>query len=285
MSQISLARHPILYYRKKWGYHRCKYGELPKGRVVKEINGIKTVFDFDLGKMIKRMYYNAYEIEVIDIMKKHLKPGDVFIDAGANVGYLSAVAAGLVGTSGQVHSFEPMPRYCGYINEIAELNPSYNIIVNNCALGDKNGHTTMYTHKGNIGGSSIVQGLIPEEQQDKTITIDICRLDDYLRQRVVTNVSMIKIDTEGYELPIMTGAIRYLEANRDNLPMIICEVSPHAFSLVNSNIDDFGNMMKELGYEPFCICGRHRIKLEKIRKVYRDVLFKRRIQLPSVTPP
>ena len=274
MSQISLARHPILYYRKKWGYHRCKYGESPQGRAVKEINGIKTVFDFDLGKVIKRMYFNAYEIEVIDIMKKHLKPGDVFIDAGANVGYLSAVAAGLVGTSGQVHSFEPMPQYCVYISETARLNPSYSITANNCALGDKSGKTTIYTQKGCIGGSSLVQGYFPDEQQEDAVTIDVLKLDDYLQQKAITNISMIKIDTQGYELPILRGALGYLQANRDNLPMIICEVSPHAFSLVNSSLDDFGNMMKELGYEPFCICGRHRIKLEKIQTLYRDVLFK-----------
>jgi len=274
MSQISLLRHPILYYKKKLGYHRCKYSRSPQGRAVKEINGVKMLFDFELGKVIKRMYFNAYEIEVIRIMKKYLRPGGVFIDVGANIGYLSAIAAGLVGISGQVHSFEPVPQYYSYLSEIAELNPSHIIIANNCALGENPGQTTIYTQQGNIGGSSIVRGYFSEDQIDEAITVEVRRLDDYLQQKAVVNVSMIKIDTQGFELPVLMGTSGYLQANKDNLPMIICEVSPHVFGLINHDIKDLAVLMKDIGYDPFCICGRHRIKLEKIHTIYRDVFFK-----------
>ena len=128
MPRLPLFKHPFLYYTSKWRYHRCKYAEAPEGQVVKTINGIKLVIDLSLGKAVKSMYFDAYEIEVIRIMKKYLRPGGVFIDVGANVGYLSAVGVGLVGKTGQVHSFEPVPTYFSYLEQIAELNPQYKIV-------------------------------------------------------------------------------------------------------------------------------------------------------------
>jgi len=79
---------------------------LPK-TTCKKINGVWFRFDFDLDPRIKKMYLGEYETETVETMKKLLRQGDVFIDVGANIGFLSAVAAGLVG--GQIHSFEPVP--------------------------------------------------------------------------------------------------------------------------------------------------------------------------------
>jgi hypothetical protein len=59
-------------------------------------------------KWIERlMWAGAYERELVDLFKRVLKPGMALLDVGANVGYFSALAAGLVGAKGQVHAFEP----------------------------------------------------------------------------------------------------------------------------------------------------------------------------------
>ena len=96
MSTLPLIKHPILYFRSKWYHHKCKYKEAPDGTVVKEIKGVKFPFDLTLGKMAKVMYFGCYEFRVIRMMKKHLKTGSVFIDVGANVGYISAIGAAQV---------------------------------------------------------------------------------------------------------------------------------------------------------------------------------------------
>ncbi len=51
------------------------------------------------------MWAGAYERELVHLMKRTLKSGMTVIDVGANIGYLSALAAGLVGNTGQVHAF------------------------------------------------------------------------------------------------------------------------------------------------------------------------------------
>src|SRR4030088_824085 len=53
------------------------------------------------------MWAGAYERELVQLMKRTLKPGMTVIDVGANIGYLSALAAGLVDNTSQVHAFEP----------------------------------------------------------------------------------------------------------------------------------------------------------------------------------
>ena len=59
----------------------------------------------------KSMYYQVYQYHITSFMRKHLCEGDVFVDVGANIGYMTAYALGLIGPSGQVHAFEPVPTY------------------------------------------------------------------------------------------------------------------------------------------------------------------------------
>src|SRR5882762_4798355 len=56
------------------------------------------------------MWAGAYERELVRLMKRTLKSGMTVLDVGANIGYFSALASGLVGNSGQVYAFEPMPQ-------------------------------------------------------------------------------------------------------------------------------------------------------------------------------
>src|SRR3989338_6892302 len=82
-----------------------------QGLVKGSVYGLKFDFDFSEAKSIKAMYFDLYEMGVIHTMETFLKTGDIFMDVGANIGYISAAAAGLVGKTGQVHSFEPVPVY------------------------------------------------------------------------------------------------------------------------------------------------------------------------------
>ena len=61
--------------------------------------------------MVRYMYTGSYEIETYLALKKFLKPGDTFIDIGGNIGYITALAAGIVGKTGEVHAFEPIKKY------------------------------------------------------------------------------------------------------------------------------------------------------------------------------
>lgn len=273
MSRLPLSKHPILYYKNKWLHHRCKYADAPEGTVVEEFNGVRLPFDLTLGKMVKRMYFGSYEFETIRIMKKYLKPGGVFIDTGANVGYLSAVGASLVGKTGQVYSFEPVPEYYSYVQQIKELNPAYKIVANDVALGETPARSYIANHRRNLGRNSLVPGFVPKQDIAELVEVRVQHLDEYIKTRQLTHISLIKIDTEGFELPVLLGTSRFFEEHRNSLPPVIAEITPHAFELMDRDVCELDEFMSSCGYKSYAICGRHQIDIKKLTKQI-DVLFK-----------
>lgn len=116
------------------------------------------------------------------------------IDVGANIGFMSMALA----TKYNVVAFEPQSELFDLLDE----NVPENVRVYNVALGSKNGIAHMpkirYGDKGNYGGVGIVKnsgfGTVPVEMR----TLDSFGFSD---------VGLIKIDVEGYELEVLKGAV------------------------------------------------------------------------------
>ncbi|MGH9757713.1 MAG: FkbM family methyltransferase, partial [Candidatus Acidiferrales bacterium] len=138
-----LARNPALFCRvalSKLSTAR-KMPALPVRRMISDI-----AFEYDLEgyRGTAPMYFGSYALLIVEAMKRFLPRGGTFIDVGANIGYLSAVAAGLVGPTGEVHCFEPVPAYVERLDRLARLNPHHKIKVNACAAGEIPGKSTIY---------------------------------------------------------------------------------------------------------------------------------------------
>ena len=159
------------------------------------------------------MYFGSYQYETTYILKQFLRKGDTFVDIGANIGYISAFALGLVGQSGKVHSFEPVPRFFARLNQIQQDNPEYNLHLTNSAVGEINGTAAIAVNNvGNIGWNTMVPNFMPEETIEKELAIDVIKLTDYLNKNEVHIIRLIKIDTEGYEYNVLKGRILPLES-------------------------------------------------------------------------
>jgi FkbM family methyltransferase len=260
MPRLSVLQHPILYYKNKYYHHKLNHGKAPDGLSVVDIHGVKFPCDLALGKMTRSMYFGAYDIEIRRIIEKNLRPGDVFVDVGANVGYFSAVGAARVGTSGQVHCFEPVPWLFRYLEQFRSLNPNHSISVNQAALGDKEDKTIIYQSE-NTGGHSLLSGYFLSGQPQTTHEIAVHRLDTYLEQKSIDRVALIKIDTEGYEFPVLLGLTGFLKKAKGRLPILVIEISHRAFSLTHHTIAEFETFMKDYGYTAYEICGCHKADL------------------------
>ncbi|MFH1228288.1 MAG: FkbM family methyltransferase [Planctomycetota bacterium] len=226
----------------------------------KRINGV--IFEFDLGyaPTIRQMLLEKYELPVQRVMKKILKPGDIFIDVGANIGYLSAIGAGLVGKTGQVHSFEPVPEYFQSLNRMANLNQDYRIIANQSAIGETEGTANINvvnTRKWhNIGAHSMVPGIIQKENLSAKIQVPVCRLDNYIEKHSLRNISLIKIDVEGFELPVLKGLENFFRSG-SQLPQILCEITPSAYPKLGFKVTDLLDYMESAGYLPYSLSEPH----------------------------
>ena len=63
-------------------------------------------------------YFGEYEAGTISVLKKTLHKGDVFLDVGANIGFLSCVGARFVGNDGLVYAVEPHPEIYKILEKI-----------------------------------------------------------------------------------------------------------------------------------------------------------------------
>jgi FkbM family methyltransferase len=211
-------------------------------------DGVAFDIDLSFGEMTAAMYRGTYAMPVVHLIRSLLQPGDVFIDAGANIGYLSAVAAARVGTTGAVHCFEPVAGYCNALAAFAAANPRHRIVVNRVALGEAAGRARIDVRgAANIGGNTMVPGLLPPDRCERSEDVEVTRLDDYLEKHGIDDVALIKIDVEGYELPLLRGAARFLRQSVRR-PAVLCEVAPAAYPLLGRSLDELAELMHGLGY-------------------------------------
>ena len=249
---------------------------LPASTVIKKINGVSFEFDFSLSSQVKKMYAGSYQPIITETLKKYLKNGDTFIDMGANIGYFSMVAASLVGKTGQVHSFEPVPKYFLKLNNFAENNKQYNIVANQFALGDKEQLGKIYIEgESNIGSNTFIPALLGNKGNNIIAEVPIRRFDRYVEERGLKNIKLIKIDVEGFEFPVLKGMEGYfLECSKNgSCPAIICEIAPAVYETAGHGPKDIFNYMKNFSYYPFEIINQRK-KIIAGKKQLDDVIFK-----------
>jgi FkbM family methyltransferase len=266
-----LAKNPGLFCRVTLG-KLATARPMPALPARRRIGEIEFECDLQGYRGTAPMYFGSYAPLVVETMTDLLRRGDVVLDVGANVGYLSAVAANLVGPEGQVHAFEPVPAYFVRLRRLAELNPRHAIFCNPCAAGDSAGMADIFLSR-EAGQSTLVPGYQSPAEIIGKQKVPVVRLDQYIAARRIGRVAMIKIDTEGFELPVLRGLEEYF-AHAAQRPPVVCEIAPRAYGLSGSRPADVAGYMARFGYAAFdLIDGRTRVDVSALRHV-EDVLFR-----------
>jgi len=154
-----------------------------------------------------------------------LKPGGVFVDVGANIGYFTLLAASAVGEQGQVFSFEPDPA-------------NFDLLLQNCVhnslqsrvhavkagLSHETGAGQLYLSEDNLGDHQIYAS-----DDRRQLDIKLLNGGDYLSGELsrnnLTGIDLIKVDTQGSEYQVMAGMLSLLQA-LPSVPSIIIELTP-----------------------------------------------------------
>jgi FkbM family methyltransferase len=160
-----------------------------------------------------------FDLAVSECAWRLLAEGDRVIDAGANIGYMTLLAAGKVGRSGLVHSFEPHPA----VSHALEANVARNrtsdeglpVVVHRSALGSSAGEATLFESDYfaiNFGTASIanVPAAADAERSTRHI-VTVERLDDLFPAE---SFALLKIDVEGFEAEVLEGARELLGSGR-----------------------------------------------------------------------
>ncbi|MBD3272675.1 MAG: FkbM family methyltransferase [Elusimicrobia bacterium] len=245
---VLLWTHPLLLIKKLIARLLIVLN-IPRHPVSKNYNGFAFTFDVAFSPVMRDLYYGMYEHDTFTIMKRFLKKGDTFFDIGANIGYFTARAAGFVGTEGNIHAFEPVPEYYRYLRDAARNNSCFSVNANQLALSDHAGHVTLYTSKKNIGWNTAVQGGLQSDIKN-IIKIPTITLDEYTKKNNIARIHVMKIDTEGYEFPVLKGGYHFFRSV-DHKPLIICEISPQYYSLLGISTSDVEEYMQNFGYRSY----------------------------------
>lgn len=165
----------------------------------------------------------AYEPEVSAAVSTVLAPGATFVDAGANTGWFSMLAASLVGPSGRVVAVEPNPANTELLRRSAEDNGFANVEAHTVALAEKPGVVALETDGSN--GRIIPLDEPPLAPVRAAWVVRATSLDSLLADAGVERVDAIKLDVEGAEPLVLAGAKGVLGRDR---PVIVSEFYPDA---------------------------------------------------------
>lgn len=248
-----LAADPATFVRKSLARASGALG-FPAGSRTLRIGGVRFECDLALDPRVRDMYFSAYEPEEVAFLKRVLHPGEVCVDVGANIGYFTAVAAACVGPAGAVHAFEPVPEYFARLVALRDANPNHHIHVVNDALGAAEGTATIQvTRDRNIGWNTLVPGFMEADAARATHHVRVRRLDEYLAAAGVHQVALVKLDAEGYELPVLEGLSGLFDGG--GRPVILCEVAPAAYPHLGRTVAQLFELMAGYGYRATRVDG------------------------------
>ncbi len=243
---------------------------LPKIIIKKPIESltINTIYGFkieidpvkDVGVERSLYYTGTYEEGTLSIIKSVLKEGDVFIDIGANIGFISIFASSLIGKTGNVYAFEPNPDTFTILKKNIELNQISNIETSTFAIGSISKTAKIYS-RWNVGRGAAT--LYKPDYETESYDVNVVTLSDYFGESM-NKVELVKLDIEGYELPALIGAKKIIV---NNWPMLIVEYSVYLTDFEeNEEIELFDFLMDLKKYKLFKLVGsKNRVsKLEEI---------------------
>lgn len=178
-------------------------------------------------------------------MCDYLRPGDAFIDVGANVGLYTLLALSLVGEEGLVQAFEPNPEVASRLRESLALNHCENVHVHEIGLSDAPGLAAF-----SAGGDDCTSHIDSHSEEGRT-RIWVERVDRILDE---IPYAMIKFDIEGHEPLAIKGASQWTQ--HGNPAVMLVEMAGYS-KRVGMGTSEFIGELECLGYctavyEPEC---------------------------------
>ncbi len=221
-------------------------------------------FSSDVTKKILLEGFAGYENGTPNFFVNRCRKAQIVLDIGANVGYYSILAA-LSNPDVEVIAFEPVPQLYASLVRNIELNQlASRIKPMNFAISNRCEEVSLFVpNNGVFCESSILPGFRPDSVQ---LRAEATTVDQFLEDRGLGSVDVIKIDVEGAEHLVFEGLWKTLEKMR---PDIICEVLPGRFR------GETEERLTSLGYRFAWICNGKLVPMQKIRPdtQYRNLNF------------
>lgn len=246
-----ILRHPLNANHKMAAlqrFIRWQIGSrlLPGSVAVPFAGGTRLLVQRRMTGATGNLYCGLHEFEDMAFLLHLLRPGDLFLDVGANVGSYTVLAAGACGAS--VVALEPIPATFAHFLDNVRLNDVQELVTAiNAGLGAEEGEL----HFSNGPVDTVNHVLGPEEARGTGgVRVQVHTMDGLLAGRCPV---LIKIDVEGYEASVLQGARRTLEG--DGVVALILELNGsgarYGFDEERVHADIVGRGFAPHRYDPF----------------------------------
>ncbi|OEV04004.1 FkbM family methyltransferase [Streptomyces nanshensis] len=222
--------------------------ERPRRRAVHTRFG--ATLEIDTQDLIQRYIYTfgVWEPHLTYWLRRRLKPGDAFVDVGANLGYFSLLAADLVGDGGQVVAIEASPAFHALMLQQVRRNPYRSIRAVNAAVSDRTELLTfVLASTKNMGANSIVPYDGPAESR---FEMEARPLSELLDKTELSNARVIKVDVEGAEGAVMRGLYPVMGQLRKDAEIAV-EVTPSRMAKLGDAAPDLIDTMHQHGFHTY----------------------------------
>ena len=185
-------------------------------------------FTGDSSDMLSRYvyYFGLWEPGVTQLIKQRLRPGDTFVDVGANTGWYTLLAAHSVGTTGRVVAIEASPSNFLRLQENVSNNRLNNVrLVNEAVWSSESLLPLFQGPPSHSGVSTVLPSFAKRKRCELAGQVYARRLPDLLSPDEIATLRVLKIDVEGSEREVLLG----MEPMLDSVPRdleIFLEVNP-----------------------------------------------------------
>jgi FkbM family methyltransferase len=170
----------------------------------KVFGGLRMELDPAEWTQMQLLKRNWLEPRTLDLYAKLLRPGDVFVDVGAHVGFHSLVARRLVGPAGLVVAIEPQPYNAQKILANWRANDFANLKLIIAAAGELDGWVELRDQPSTDRSLLTLRGNGAKDQAQH-FEVPSTRLDSIFRRHEISGVKLLKLDVEGYENEVISG--------------------------------------------------------------------------------
>lgn len=150
--------------------------------------------------------YGEWAEPEVELVTALLRPGDVVIECGANIGTMTVPMARSVSPRGTVHALELQPYFVRLLNANLALNGIHNVAVRQVAVGEADGTMRLppmaYDRPVNFSGISFAAA--PTDGSGVGMPIPVRPLDGLFRD--LTQLRLLKMDIEQMEPAALAGA-------------------------------------------------------------------------------
>ena len=215
------------------------------GEKTRHINHVGNMILSPSEYIDSRLYFfGTWEPSLTAFMMQRTKKDSVAIDIGANIGYYTLMFSKSVGGSGKVYSIEPSPKTLKKLRDNLALNQSDNVVVMPYGISDKAERREFVLDGSNLGASHFGQ---PSDNG-----LELVRLRSIIEATDLSRVSIVKVDVEGFEVPVLRDILNLISELGAQLT-IVSEIrnTPEACALLK----DF----RASGFRALALSNEYRI--------------------------